>query len=180
VPGFSDRDCEGCRSACGPAEPGKAPSSGHAGDCRAARGGRGGISVLFTAGQVAKGLINFLLVVAGAVMFLLAQGRGPVADIQAHRSPAALAVHAVLSWVPRGGRYERSGGRLGRCELSGLVGAVMTGPAYLSCFGAFVTFGRGALRGRVRRAFWRNPPMWLDQELQRSATWDRSAVTGRC
>jgi hypothetical protein len=31
-----------------------------------------GISVLFTAGQVAKGLINFLLVVAGAAMFVLA------------------------------------------------------------------------------------------------------------
>jgi hypothetical protein len=52
----------------------------------------------------------------------------------------------------------------------GWLGAVVTGPAYLSCFGAFVAFGRGALRGRVRRGFWRNPPMWLDQELQRSAT----------
>jgi len=30
--------------------------------------------------------------------------------------------------------------------------------------GALVTFGRGAFRGRLRRAFWRYPPPWLNED----------------
>jgi hypothetical protein len=129
-----------------------------------------GISILFTAGQVAKGLINFLLVVADAVMFVLAQVEAQYRTSKridprprwqymlfclGYLVAAAMSA-AVADWAD--------------ANHLGWLGAVMTGPAYLSCFGAFVAFGRGALRGRVRRAFWRNPPMWLDQELQRSAT----------
>jgi hypothetical protein len=47
----------------------------------------------------------------------------------------------------------------------GWLSQAATVPAGLAAAGMLVMFGRGAFRGRVRRAFWRTPPPWLDQDL---------------
>ncbi len=44
------------------------------------------------------------------------------------------------------------------------LGGAMVIPAGVSLAGMLVAFGRGAGHGRVRRAFWRIPPPWLDQD----------------
>ena len=56
------------------------------------------------------------------------------------------------------------GGEADAHHISWLSG-IMVWPMGLCFAGMLVMFGRGAFRGRVRRAFWRIPPQWLDNDL---------------
>jgi hypothetical protein len=164
---FSDRDYEGSRTARGLAEPETAPGSGPGGDCRASRGSR---RWDLGAVHLVQDLINFLLMAAGVAAFVLAQAEAQYrTSKQAGPRPRSQYLLFCLGYLAAAAVSAAAAGWADANQLRWLS-AAMTGPAALSFLGALVTFGRGAFRGRARRAFWRSPPLWLDQEMQQPAT----------
>jgi hypothetical protein len=123
-----------------------------------------GIARLFTGGHLAGHLEHFLLVAAIVLVFSIAQGYAVAVSYKRviprprwHYLLFCLG-YLLLVLVSSG-----IGGWADSDHL-GWLSQAMVWPAGLASGGALVMFGRCVFRGRLRRAFWRIPPPWLDED----------------
>ena len=116
-------------------------------------------------GHPSGAAIHFLLIVAVGVVLSFGQGYAVYVSSKRTRPrprqqyflfSLCYLVLAIVSGIV--------GGEAGAHHISWLSN-IMVWPLGLCIAGMLVMFGRGAFRGRVRRAFWRIPPPWLDHDL---------------
>ncbi len=116
-------------------------------------------------GHPAGSAVHFLLILA--VVLVLSFGQGYAVYVSSKRTcprPRQQYFLFSLCYLILAIISASVGGAADAHHISWLSN-IMVWPMGLCFAGLLVMFGRGAFRGRVRRAFWRIPPPWLDHDL---------------
>ncbi len=116
-------------------------------------------------GHPGRAVVHFLLILA--IVAVVGVGQGYAVYVSSKRTrprPRQQYFLFCLAYLVLAIVSASIGGAADAHHVGWLSNA-MVWPVGLCFAGMVVMFGRGAFRGRVRRAFWRFPPPWLDHDF---------------
>ncbi|HSR85798.1 MAG TPA: hypothetical protein VLM11_16615 [Streptosporangiaceae bacterium] len=127
-------------------------------------------SIIITSGHPGTAALHLMLVLAVLAVLLAGQGyavyRSSRRTSPRPRQQYFLFCAGYLIIAITGA----SAGGWADARHIGWLSNAMVWLAGLSLAGVLAMFGRGAFRGRLRRAFWRIPPPWLYQDQQAASS----------